>query len=197
MRTLVATLIVSVTFAAVAQPPAGDKNPPPPTKPKDASKPKTDTKPKPGEKPKTDAKAKPKPIKDPLIIKITTTTGQGNKYAGSASPRVYLLINGDEKQKHRLTNRDKPFQRGGKDSFELKIDFDPSKIESVRLSNESADVWKCETIAFQFFKAGKESKLLRHSPAQYLSNAPENRKLHAKPYVDIKMKVGMEEPKEK
>jgi hypothetical protein len=187
MRTLVAILVVAIAVSVVAQPPGGNKNPPPPNKSKDLLKP--------GEKPKADAKPKPKPIKDPLIIKITTTTGQGNKYAGSATPRVYLLINGDDKQKHRLTNRNKPFQRGARDNFELKIDFDPAKIESVRLTNESDDMWKCETIQFQFFRRGKESRILKHEPMQYLSAAPERKKLHAKPFIDIKMKVGMDEPK--
>jgi hypothetical protein len=58
-------------------------------------------------------------------------------------------------------------------------------------------MWKCETISFQFFKSGKESRIIRHSPAQYLSNAPERRALHAKPFVDFKMKVVLEEAKKK
>lgn len=63
--------------------------------------------------------------------------------------------------------RSKSFQRGAKENFELKnIDFDPSKIESLRLMNDSTDMWKCETISFQFFRAGKESKVHRHSSAQ-------------------------------
>jgi hypothetical protein len=186
MKSLVGMLLLaSVAFAAVQplQPPS--KNPPKP-----GEKPKDDPKAKP------DAKPKPKKIKDPLTIKVVTTTGQGNKYAGTDTARVYILLNADEKQKHRLTHKNKPFQRGAKDSFELKnIDFDPSKIESVRLLNDSADMWKCETISFQFFRAGKESKVHRHSPAQYLSKAEERKKLHAKPFVDLKMKVQMAEPK--
>jgi hypothetical protein len=178
MKPLAAVLMVIVVFNGTAQPP---KKQPPKKDP-------------PGTKPKAEAKPKPK-IKDPLVIKITTTTGQGNKYAGSGGNKVYILINGDEGQKHRLTNREKPFQRGATDKFELKLDFDPSKIESLRLLNESSDMWKCETITFQFFKSGKESRVIRHSPGQYLSSATERKALHAKPFLDFKMRVVLEEPK--
>ena len=55
------------------------------------------------------------------VIKITTTTGQGNKYAGSGGNKVYILINGDPELKHRLTNKNKPFQRGATDKFEKAV----------------------------------------------------------------------------
>lgn len=178
MKPVAAALMVIVALNGAAQPP---KKPAP----------KKDS---PGAKPKTEVKPKPKII-DPLIIRITTTTGQGNKYAGSGGNKVYILINGDSEKKHRLTNREKPFQRGATDRFELRLDLDPATIESLRLVNESSDMWKCETITFQFFKKGKESRVLRHSPAQYLSSAPERKALHAKPYLDFKMKAVLEDPK--
>ena len=180
MKAFAASWMMIVLWNVSAQPPKSD----PPKKAPPGAKPKAEPKPK----------AKPK-IKDPLIIKITTTTGQGNKYAGSGGNKVYILINGDQEKKHRLTNREKPFQRGATDRFELKIDLDPNTIESVRLINESPDMWKCETISFQFFKSGKESRTIRHSPAQYLSSAPERKALHAKPFIDFKMRVVLEEPK--
>jgi len=165
MRTLTAALLLFSVISGSAQPPAKK------------------------EKPK-----KPK-IKDPLVIKISTQTGQGNKYAGSGANKVFILINGEPEKKYHLTNKSKPFQRGALDKFQLDTDLDPATIESVRLVNESDDMWKCETITFQFFKGGKESKLLRHTIGQFISNAHERKALHAKPYVDIKMKVLLEEPK--
>src|SRR5689334_21497773 len=128
MKAIVASLSLIVLCGAFGQPP---KNPPPKKDP-------------PGAKPKPESKPKPKLV-DPLIIKITTTTGQGNKNAGSGGNKVFILINGDAEMKHRLTNKNKPFQRGATDKFELKIDLDPAVIESIRLVNESADMWKCET----------------------------------------------------
>jgi len=192
MKSLVGLSLILLVGIGGAQTPPPKKPQSPPEKPKLDPKAKTDPKGKP------EAKPKPKKIKDPVTIKITTTTGQGNKYAGTGSSKIFILLNGDANHKYQLTTKPKPFQRGAKDSFELKnIDYDPDKIESVRILSESPDMWKCETISFQFFKAGKESRVHRHSPAQYLSNAPENKKLHAKPYIDLKMKVQLEAPKEK
>jgi len=178
MKAISVSLSLILLCGAFAQPP---KSPPAKKDP-------------PGAKPKADGKPKAMVV-DPLVIKITASTGQGNKYAGSGGNKVYILINGDAEKKHRLTNKNKPFQRGATDKFELKIDLDPDVIESIRLVNESADMWKCETITFQFFKSGKESRLIRQSPGQYLSNAPERKALHAKPFIDFKMKVVLEDPK--
>ena len=145
---------------------------------------------------KPKAKEKPK-VQDPLVLKVATTTGQGNKFAGTGGNKIYILVNGEPGKKYHLTNKNKPFQRGATDKFQLKLDIDPAEIESLRLVNESNDMWKCETITFQFFKAGKESKVFKHAPAQYLSAEGEKKALHAKPYIDFKMKVTLEEPKPK
>jgi hypothetical protein len=154
MRIVAASLPWLIVLHLFAQAPGGGKSLP-------GSKPKSEC------KPKADAKPKPKPIKDPLTIKVATTTGSANRYANSDAARVYILLNGDPTKKFRLTSKSKPFQRGATDRFERKnIDFDPTKIETIRLSNESSDVWKCETVAFQFFRAGRQYRVIRHAPGQ-------------------------------
>src|SRR5688572_9617842 len=77
MKSLVGMSLILLVGMAAAQTPPPKKPQTPPEKAKPDPKAKTDLKGKP------EAKPKPKKIKDPVTIKITTTTGQGNKYAGT------------------------------------------------------------------------------------------------------------------
>ena len=101
----------------------------------------------PGAPAQKDDKAKPKKKipADALRIKVTTVTGGLSKYANTSNARIYVMFNGDDEQKARLTNKNKPFQRGATDTFEFRLDLACSRfvlraIGDVELHREYASV---------------------------------------------------------
>ena len=146
-------------------------------------------------KAKPKAKAKPKKFANLLEVKVTTRTGVANKYAKTTSGlKVFLLLNGSESHKARLTNREKkPFALGAVDEFQLKFDMPADEVESVRLAVEGDDMWKCESFDLQFTQGGKTSPSYKFKVDRYLSTGKERKLFHSIPSMDFKTKIAFPE----
>lgn len=141
------------------------------------------------------AEKKPAPkAKEPddrLMLTVVTRTGGTNKFARADKIQIFVLINGDREHKHRLFNPKKNnFELGATDTFaNIPIDMPLEKIESIRLAAEGDDMWKCETISFQFFQKELKSRLYKFNPARYVSAAKEKKAFASTPSLDFKLTV--------
>jgi len=130
-----------------------------------------------------------KPPKDQLTMTVITKTGSVAKWAKADKLQVFVTINNDEKHKIRIDNRIKGgFELGATDTFKgIPVKLPLDEIKTLRLSVEGKDMWKCETISFQFFQKGLQSHKYKFTPARYLSGEKERKGFTATTHVDFKL----------
>jgi len=130
-----------------------------------------------------------KPARDELTMTVVTKTGAVSKRAKADQLKVFVTINGDETQKVQLDNRKKDdFELGASDTFKnLRVKVPIEEIKTIRLSVEGKDMWKCESISFQFFQNDTQSQKFKFNPGRYLSEEKEKKGFNATTHVDFKL----------
>jgi len=128
---------------------------------------------------------------DKLTMTVVTKTGGTNKFARADKVQIFVLVNGDRDHKQRLYNPKKNnFELGATDTFEkIPINVALEKIETLRLVAEGDDMWKCDSISFQFFQKGLQTKQYKFNPGRYLSAAKEKKAFATTPSLDFKLTV--------
>jgi|GEM_PF-4232443 len=126
---------------------------------------------------------------DAITMTVITKTGALNKNARADGIKVFVLLNGDADHKTRLQNpRKNNFELGATDTFsKLPVKMPLNEIESIRLTVEGDDMWKCETISVQFSQNDLRSKLYKFSPGRYLSAGKEKKGYNATKTLDFKL----------
>ncbi len=145
--------------------------------------------------PKAAKSPKKPPSPNEFRLTVVTHTGSGNKWAQSVA-RIYVIINGDDEHRQRL-NKPKwsGFQNGATDTFaNLRFDYPIDEIKTIKVKTESADMWHCEWITFQFFKGGKQSKVYKFTPDRWLSTGIKKRAFKVIPFVEFKLTPKLEDP---
>lgn len=158
------------------------------------------TPPKDAAKPNTAAKGE-------LSMTVVTKTGKVNKFAATNGLKVYIFYNGDPMHRVQLDNpRKNDLELGATDTFRnLRVDPPLEEIKTLVLAVEGHDMWKCESISFQFFQKGLQTRMYKFNPDRFLSGSNEKRKLNAVPFLEFKLSTKpvlappekKEEPKEK
>lgn len=133
--------------------------------------------------------AKKKKDDDAITMTVVTKTGSLNKNARADAIKIFVLLNGDTDHKTRLKDPKKDnFELGATDKFQkIPVKLPLDQITSIRLAVEGDDMWKCETISFQFFQGESQSKLYKFSPGRYLSAGKERKGYKAVKLLDFKL----------
>jgi hypothetical protein len=138
--------------------------------------------------PKGRAKAKAK-ADDALTLTVVTKTGRTNKFARANKIKIFVLLNADPAHQTQLLNpRKNNFELGATDTFKnIPVNLPLDKIESFRLAVEGDDMWHCESISFQFFQQGLESREYKFKPDRFLSTAKEKKAFKPVSHLDFKL----------
>ncbi len=147
--------------------------------------------------PKPTKTAKKPPSPNEFRLTVVTHTGSGNKYAQSVA-KIYVIINGDDEHRQRLHKRNwSGFQNGATDTFaNLRFDYPIDEIKTIKVKTESADMWHCEWITFQFFKDGKQSTVYKFAPNRWISSGIKGKAFKVVPFVEFKLTPKLEDPVE-
>jgi hypothetical protein len=142
----------------------------------------------PAPKGKTKAKAKAK-ADDRLTLTVVTKTGRTNKFARANKIKIFVLLNADTAHKTQLLNpRKNNFELGATDTFKnIPVNLPLDQIESIRVAVEGDDMWHCESISFQFFQKGLQSREHKFTPDRFLSSAKEKKAFKPVSQLDFKL----------
>jgi hypothetical protein len=98
-----------------------------------------------------------------ITLRVITKTASNPPEADmDGGLQAYVAINGDLANKQELDTEKNDFEPGQTDTFNLKFKYPIKDIKFILLDVEGTDEWLCESIAFQFIKGEKKSRIYKY-----------------------------------